>query len=66
MAEIVSLKQYRKTRRNRMAVAEASQNRVRHGRSKAERTHDAADRDLHARAHDGKRLERVETPSDSD
>ena len=66
MSEIVNLNQYRKTRRRRKAEAEASQNRLRHGRTKAERNRDAADRDLQASAHDGKRLEQVEAPPDSD
>ena len=66
MAEIVSLNQYRKTRRRRKTAAEASHNRVRHGRTKAEKHREAADRDLRANAHDGKLLERMESPPDTD
>lgn len=66
MAEIVSLNQYRKARRRLKAAAEASQNRVRHGRTKAEKQCDAADRDLQANSQDGKRLERTESPPETD
>lgn len=66
MAEIVSLNQYRKVRRRRKAAAEASHSRVRHGRTKDEKNRDAADRDLRANAHDGKRMERMESPPDTD
>ncbi|UCH75620.1 MAG: DUF4169 family protein [Rhodospirillales bacterium] len=60
MAEIVSLNQYRKSRRREKAAAQASQNRVRHGRTKLERQRDAADRDSQAKSQDGKRLEHPE------
>jgi hypothetical protein len=66
MAEIVSLNQYRKTLRRLKAAAEASHKRVRHGRTKAEKHIDAGDRDLEAKSHDAKRLERMKSPPDTD
>ena len=63
MAEIVSLNQYRKARRRSKDATEASQNKARHGRTKAERDRDAAVRDLQSTSHDGKRLD---SPPDTD
>ena len=66
MAEIVSLNQYRKARRRAKAASDASSNRVRHGRTISEKLFDAAKRDLQTNGQDGKRLEREDTPPDTD
>jgi len=66
MAEIVSLNQYRKARQRAHAESEASANRVRHGRTKAEKQREAAERDLKATTQDGNRLERKDIPPDTD
>jgi hypothetical protein len=42
MSKIVNLNRYRKLKARREAAAEAAQNRVRHGRSKAQKEQDAA------------------------
>lgn len=66
MAEIVSLNKYRKARERAKAASEASENRVRHGRTKAEKKRDAAERDVQAEQHDGKRLDRNDGPPETD
>jgi hypothetical protein len=66
MAEIVSLNQFRKARERAKATSEASGNKLRHGRTKAEKQRDAAERDLQARAQDVNRLERKDGPPDTD
>ncbi len=66
MAEIVSLNQFRKARKRAKAASEASGNRLRHGRTKAEKQRDAAERDLQANARDGNQLERKDGPPDTD
>lgn len=66
MAEIVSLNQYRKARRRAEAAGKASGNRARHGRTKAEKHSDAAERDRRSDSLEGKRLERMDGPPDTD
>ncbi len=66
MAEIVSLNQYRKARARAKVETEASRNRVRFGRPKAEKNRDAAERERQANRQDGSRLERTEGPPDTD
>jgi nucleotide-binding universal stress UspA family protein len=53
---IVNLRTYRKRKERAGREAEAAENRVRHGRTKAERHHDDARRGAADRVHDGRRL----------
>ena len=57
MAEIVNLNRYRKALRKSRVKAEAEGNRVRHGRTRAEKLRDADDRDREARLLDGAKRE---------
>lgn len=57
MAEIVNLNRYRKAREKERARAEADVNRVRHGRTKAEKLRDADERNSGMRSPDGGKLE---------
>ena len=66
MAKIVSLNQFRKARERAKAASEASGNKLRHGRTKAEKQRDTAERDLQANVQDGNRLERKDGPPDTD
>lgn len=66
MAEIVSLNQYRKARERAKAKSEAAENRVLHGRSKAERSHDAAEKDRQTESHEENRLDRRDSPPETD
>ena len=66
MAEIVSLNQFRKARERAKAKSEASGNRLRHGRTKAEKQVDAAERDRRAKAQDSNLLKREDDPPDTD
>lgn len=56
MAEIVNLRRARKQRARQDAEAQAEQNRITFGRTKAERTLTRAERDKAARQLDGHRL----------
>lgn len=58
MAEPINLNKARKARRTADAKAEASHNRVRFGRTKAEKTVEAANADKSVRALDGHTRER--------
>jgi len=60
MAEIVSLNKYRKARQRSEAENRAAENRIRHGRGKAERQRDADSVARIDKALDGKRIETVE------
>lgn len=66
MAEIVSLNQYRKARKKAEAASAASENKVRHGRTKADGQRDSAEREIQSEIQDGKRLERQDAPPDTD
>lgn len=55
--DVVNLRSYRKRRERAGREAEAAENRVRHGRTKAERRLDEARRDADDRLHDGRRLQ---------
>jgi hypothetical protein len=57
MADIVNLNQYRKRRDRRDGEKAAAENRVRHGRSKAERQKDRRENDKAAKDIDDKRLD---------
>jgi hypothetical protein len=57
MAEIVNLNQYRKRRQRRDAAKEAAENRVAHGRSKAERKKNRHQHEKAAKDLDDKRLD---------
>jgi hypothetical protein len=57
MAEIVNLNRYRKAREKERAQAEAEVNRVRHGRTRAEKQRDADERDSETRSLDSSKLE---------
>jgi hypothetical protein len=59
MAEIINLNQVRKAKAKAAAVAGAAENRVRFGRSKAERAGAAGEDKLAAKRIDGHRLEPV-------
>lgn len=66
MAEIVSLNQFRKARERAKAKSEASGNRLRHGRTKADKQRDAAERDRQAKGQENNRLEHKDRPPDTD
>lgn len=53
MADIVNLNRYRKAREKQRACNEADENRIRHGRSKAEKISDRDERERGARMLDG-------------
>lgn len=57
MAEIINLKRVRKLKLKSAKEAEAAQNRVTHGRTKAEKNAAKAEQERHARLHEGKRLD---------
>lgn len=57
IAKIVNLRTERKRRTRADAAATAEENRARHGRTKAERQRESADRAAADRAHDGHRIE---------
>jgi hypothetical protein len=57
MADIVNLNQYRKKRDRQTAAKEAAENRVRFGRTKAERSKGRREADKAAKDLDDKRLE---------
>jgi len=57
MAEIVNLNRYRKVREKQRARAEAEENRLRHGRSKADKIRDREERERDARTLDGAKRE---------
>ena len=57
MADIVNLNQYRKRRDPRDAAKAAAENRIRHGRSKAERQKERRENDKVAKDLDDKRLD---------
>lgn len=65
-AKIVNLRTERKRRERSARSDQAAENRVRHGRTKAERRLDDAQRAAADRSHDGHRLEdgRVEPEED--
>jgi len=58
MAEIVNLNKYRKARKRAEEATGAAGNRVRHGRSKTERTQTLADISRSERGLDDKRIDR--------
>jgi len=58
MAEIINLNQFRKRRALQDRRSQAAGNRVRHGRSKDSRAHEAHERDSEARHLDDKQLDR--------
>lgn len=57
MADIVNLNQYRKRRDRLEAEKTAAENRVRHGRSKADRLKERRENDKAAKDIDDKRLD---------
>lgn len=57
MADLVNLNQYRKRRDRGDAAKSAAENRVRHGRTKAEREKDRRDAEKNAKALDDKQLD---------
>lgn len=57
MAEIVNLRMARKARERARAQQEAAENRVKFGRTKAQKQRDAAEAEREARALDGARRE---------
>ena len=57
MADIVNLNQYRKRRDRRDAEKTAAENRIRHGRNKAERQKERGENEKAAKDLDDKRLD---------
>jgi hypothetical protein len=57
MAELVNLNKYRKQHKRHAEQATAAENRVRHGRSKAQRKQERLDGDKAAKDLDNKRLD---------
>lgn len=67
MAEIVNLRQARKAKRRRETAADAQANRLLHGRPKAERRLQDAERERQARQLEGARRDTVgPAPSESE
>lgn len=64
--EIVNLRKARKARERAEAEARAAENRIRFGRSKAERKSAADNEDLAARRLEGHRRDRGEKPPGTD
>lgn len=62
MAEIINLKRARKQKARQEAEAQAEQNRISFGRSKAERRLSEAERDKASRLLDGHRLVKEDEP----
>lgn len=56
MAEIINLKRVRKAQQKSAKEAEAAQNRITHGRTKAEKIAARAENARAKRTHEGKRL----------
>jgi len=56
MGEVVNLRLARKRRERAAAAVEASENRIRHGRTLADRTEDQARQEQETRRHQGHRL----------
>lgn len=57
MADVVNLNQYRKRRERRASAKSAAENRLRHGRSKAERENDRRLSEKEKKGLDDKRLD---------
>lgn len=62
MAEIINLKRARKQKARQESEAQAEQNRISFGRSKAERRLSEAERDKASRLLDGHRLVKEDEP----
>lgn len=62
VGEVVNLRAARKRRRRADHEVQAQQNRVRHGRTGAQKAAERAERRRGERDHDGRRLERDEPP----
>ncbi len=57
MGEIVNLRRVKKAKARAEAAEAAQQNRVRHGRTAAQKANDARERDRQGKAADGARLD---------
>lgn len=66
MAEIVNLRSVRKQKARAEKERKAEANRALHGRTRAERLSEAANRAREDASHDGRKLERPPDPSDGD
>jgi hypothetical protein len=56
MGDVINLNRFRKARAKAEQGKQAEENRVLHGRTKAEKTQAAKERDITDRDHDGKQL----------
>jgi hypothetical protein len=65
MSNVVNLNKFRKKKQREAEVKKAEENRIRHGRTKAEKERDLAERAKLARLVDGHRLDRDEATSDA-
>lgn len=65
MGDVVNLNQYRKQRSRTTSQKRASENRVRFGRSKDEKTRQGHDADRTSRDLDGKQLDKPSSPEDA-
>lgn len=63
MADIINLNKARKQRQKAAREQQAAENRIRFGRTKAEKQLDAARAEAEARKLDGLKLEPVQTPT---
>jgi len=61
MAEIINLREFRKSRDRKSKSARAAENRVRSGRNKAETAHDQVAGDCADAELDGKKIDRGES-----
>jgi hypothetical protein len=65
MGDVVNLNQYRKQRSRVISQKRASENRVRFGRSKDDKTRQAHDSDRTSRELDSKQLDKPSSPEDA-
>lgn len=65
MGDVVNLNQYRKQRSRTASQKRASENRVRFGRTKDEKTRQALETEQNVRQLDGKQIDKPSSPEDA-
>lgn len=65
MGDVVNLNQYRKQRSRASSQKRASENRVRFGRSKDDKTRQSQDAERSSRELEGKQLDKPSSPEDA-
>lgn len=66
MNNIINLRQARKAKKRTINQQSAAENRVKHGRTKAEKNHDEFKAEHEQRRHDGRRLQQDGGPTKDD